>query len=80
MCECINMEVGAMNYYIEIKKVGIRVYKCTYNMMLAGLALESIALRRTLRAEVIDSDHNLYYVTCRYIKETNTVEISVKEL
>lgn len=68
-----------MKYYIEIKKVGIRVYNCTYNMMLAGLALESIALRRTLRAEVIDSDHNLYYITCRY-KETNTVEISVKEL
>lgn len=64
-----------MKYYIEIKKVGIRVYNCTYNMMLARLALESIALR----AEVIDSDHNLYYLTCRY-KETNTVEISVKEL
>lgn len=68
-----------MKYYIEIKKVGIRVYNCTYNMMLAGLALESIALRRTLRAEVIDSAHNLYYLTCRY-KEPNTVEISVKEL
>jgi hypothetical protein len=31
-----------MEYYVEIKKVGIRVYNCTFIQMLSELALECI--------------------------------------
>lgn len=48
-----------MNYYVEIHKVGIRTYTCTFNQMLSALALECISLRITIRADILDSDHNM---------------------
>lgn len=69
-----------MNYYVEIHKVGIKTYTCTFNQMLAELALECITLRKTIRASILDYDHNMYYVTCLYLKGTGNVEIHVHEL
>lgn len=80
MFERIEMEGSMMNYYVEIHKVGIRTYSCTFNQMLAELALECIKLSRTIRADILDSDHNIYYVTCRYLKETGNIDLQVKEL
>ena len=68
-----------MKYYVEIKKHGIRTYICTFNQMLSEIALECLALRRTLRANILDSDHNMYYVTCKYLKGTDEVEVYVHE-
>ena len=69
-----------MEYYVEIKKVGIRTYNSTFNQMLAELALECIARKRTISADVMDADHNLYDVYCRYSEGTSSVTIWVKEL
>ena len=69
-----------MNYYVEIHKVGIRTYTCTFTQMLSALALECITLMRTIRADILDSDHNMYYVTCMYLKGTGDIEIHVQEL
>lgn len=70
-----------MKYYVEIKKVGIKTYSCTFNQMLAQLALECISIKRTISANVMDSDHNKYCVYCRYHRRcTERVEIYVKEL
>lgn len=56
-----------MDYYVEIKKVGIKTYSCTFNQMLAQLALECMSIKRTISANVMDSDHNMYRVDCRSI-------------
>ena len=69
-----------MEYYVEIHKVGIRTYYCTFNQMLSALALECISLRRTIRADILDSDNNTYYVTCRYLKQTGNIDLEVKEV
>lgn len=70
-----------MKYYVEIKKVGIKTYSCTFNQMLAQLVLECISIKRTISANVMDSDHNKYSVYCRYHRRcTERVEVYVKEL
>lgn len=70
-----------MNYYVEINKVGIITYSCTFNEMLGELALECIRIKRTISADVMDSEHNMYYIVCRYPRKCNDrVEIFVKEL
>lgn len=70
-----------MNYYVEIKKVGIKTYTCTFNQMLAQLSLECIARKRTISANVMDSDHNMYRVYCRYHRICmEFAEVFVKEL
>lgn len=70
-----------MNYYVEIKKVGIKTYSCTFNQMLAQLALECMSIKRTISANVMDSDHNMYRVYCRYSRKCmGRVEVYVKEL
>ena len=66
--------------YVEIHTVGVRTYNCSFTRMLAAIGLESISLRRTIRADIIDSDHNMYYVTCKYLKGTSGVEVHVQEL
>lgn len=75
------MEGSIKEYYVEIKKVGIKTYSCTFNQMLAQLALECISIKRTISANVMDSDHNMYRVYCRYsIRGMERVEVYVKEL
>lgn len=69
-----------MNYYVEINKVVIRTYSCTFARLLAELAHECLTLRRTLRADILDSDHNRYYVTCKYLKGAGGIEVHVREL
>lgn len=70
-----------MKYYVEIKKIGIKTYSCTFNQMLAQLALECISIKRTISANVMDSDHNKYRVYCRYHRRCmESVEVCVKEL
>lgn len=77
----IHMEGRVMDYYVEIKKVGIKTYSCTFNQMLAQLALECISIKRTISANVMDSDHNRYRVDCRYSRKCmERVEVYVKEL
>lgn len=74
-------EGSVIDYYVEIKKVGIKTYSCTFNQMLAQLALECISIKRTISANVMDSDHNMYRVDCRYSRKCmGRVEVYVKEL
>lgn len=67
-----------MNYYVEIHKNGIRTYTCTFGQMLSSLGLECLTSKRTIRADVMDSDHNMYYVICEYLKETGNIDLHVK--
>lgn len=69
-----------MDYYVEIHKNGIRTYTCTFGQMLSSLGLECLASKRTIRADVMDSDHNMYYVICKYLKETGNIDLHVKKL
>lgn len=67
-----------MNYYVEIHKDGTRTY--TFVQLLSSLGLECLTRKRTIRADVMDSDHNTYYVTCRYLKESGNIDLDVKKL
>lgn len=81
VCILSHMEGSVMDYYVEIKKVGNKTYSCTFNQMLAQLALECISIKRTISANVMDSDHNMYRVDCRYSRKCmGRVEVYVKEL
>ena len=68
-----------MNYYVE-NKDGTMTYNCTFGQLLSSLGLECLTKKRTIRADVMDSDHNTYYVTCRYLKETGNIDLEVKKL
>lgn len=69
-----------MNYYVEIHKDGTRTYNCTFGQLLSSLGLECLIRKRTIRADVMDSDYNNYYVTCRYLKESGNIDLDVKKL
>lgn len=70
-----------MEYYVEINKVGIKTYSCTFNQMLAQLALECMSKNRNISANVMDSDHNMYRIYCRHSRRCmERVEVDVKEL
>lgn len=75
------MDDSVMEYYVEIKKVGIKTYSCTFNQMLAQLVLECMSIKRNISANVMDSDHNMYRVYITGITEDmEHVEVYVKEL
>lgn len=75
------MDDSVMEYYVEIKKVGIKTYSCTFNQMLAQLVLECMSIKRNISANVMDSDHNMYRVYIAGITEDmEHVEVYVKEL
>lgn len=75
------MDDSVMEYYVEIKKVGIKTYSCTFNQMLAQLVLECMSIKRNISANVMDSDHNMYRVNIAGITEDmEHVEVYVKEL
>lgn len=69
-----------MNYYVEIHKDGTRTYTCTFGQLLSSLGMECLTRKRTIRADVMDSDHNTYYVTWRYLKESGNIVLDVKKL